>query len=47
MSGELFLRGVIKARLGRRAEGLDDLTGARTDSPLIDEEYARYGVRPS
>jgi len=46
-TGSLFLRGVIKARLGRRAEGLDDLTGARTDSPLIDEEYARYGVRPS
>lgn len=46
-AGSLYLRGAIEARLGAKAKSDDDLTGARTDSPRIDEEYANYGVRPS
>ena len=46
-AGSLYLRGAIEARLGAKAKSEDDLTGARTDSPRIDEEYACYGVRPS
>lgn len=46
-AGSLYLRGVIEARMGAKGKSDEDLTGARADSPRIDEEYERYGVRIS
>lgn len=43
-AGTLFLRGVIAQRQGTKGAA-DDLTGARTMAPRIDEEYGRYGVK--
>ena len=38
----LFLRGAVKLRLGRQAEGEADLAAARKLHPRIDAEYGRY-----
>ena len=44
-AGSLYLRAAILARRGGTdPRGPVDLAGARTISPRIDEEYARYGV---
>jgi tetratricopeptide (TPR) repeat protein len=45
MAASLFMRGVIRKRTG--AEGADaDLAAARMIWPRIDEDYARYGIKP-
>ena len=43
-AGSLFLRGVIAARQGAKPASTDDLTGARTMAPRIDEDYRPYDV---
>ena len=45
-AGSLFLRGVVERKTAR-TQSDDDLRGARIESPRIDEDYARYGVRPT
>ncbi len=44
-AGSLFLRGIIEARQGAKAASTDDLTGARMESPRIDEDYREFGVK--
>ena len=45
MAASLFMRGVIRKRTG--VEGADaDLAAARMIWPRIDEDYARYGIKP-
>lgn len=46
MPGSLYLRGIIQRRQGKAAEGDADLAAARMLSPRIDEDYARYGIKP-
>jgi tetratricopeptide (TPR) repeat protein len=46
MPASLYLRGVIRRRQGNQAEGDADLAAARMLSPRIDEDYARYGIKP-
>ncbi len=41
-----FLRGIILHRLGRKGEGDAELAAAERIRPLIDQEYARFGIRP-
>ncbi len=45
-AGSLFLRSLIRKQAGDKAGADADLAAARTISPRIDEEYARYGIRP-
>ena len=45
-AGSLYLRGVIRKKAGNAAGAADDLSGARLIEPLIDKEYARFGVTP-
>jgi tetratricopeptide (TPR) repeat protein/transglutaminase-like putative cysteine protease len=45
MAGSLFMRGVIRKKLGQPGAD-EDLAGARLISPRIDEEYAGYGITP-
>lgn len=40
----LYLRGVIKLRLGQKAEGDADIAAARKLRPKIEAEYASYGL---
>jgi hypothetical protein len=42
----LFARGVAKVRNGDQAGGDADIAAAKAIEPRIEEEYARYGVRP-
>lgn len=44
-AASLFLRGVIYSKMGDK-RAADDLAAARFMSPRIDEEYARYGLKP-
>lgn len=45
LAASLFMRGIIRKRTG--AAGADaDLAAARMISPRIDEDYARYGIKP-
>ena len=44
-SASLFLRGVIRKRAGE-ARGEEDLAEARGFAPRIDEDYAKYGIKP-
>jgi tetratricopeptide (TPR) repeat protein len=44
-AASLYMRGVIEKRTGAKGAD-DDLTAARTLSPRIDENYARYGIKP-
>lgn len=45
MAASLFMRGVIRKQTG--AQGADaDLAAARMIAPRIDEDYARYGIKP-
>ncbi len=46
LPASLYLRGVIRKRNGEAALGDADLAAARQMSPRIDEDYARYGVKP-
>lgn len=42
----LYLRGVIRKHLGDAKGSGDDLGAARMMSTRIDEDYARYGIKP-
>nr|WP_294810592.1 DUF3857 domain-containing protein [uncultured Sphingomonas sp.] len=45
LAASLFMRGVIRKQTG--AEGADaDLAAARMIWPRVDEDYARYGIKP-
>jgi tetratricopeptide (TPR) repeat protein len=44
-AASLFLRGVVRTRLGDRKAADADLAAARLLSPRIDETYARYGLK--
>ena len=46
MPASRFMRAVVLAKLDRKAEAASDLEAARRLSPRIDEEYARYGIKP-
>lgn len=45
-SSSLFMRGVIRKRAGDNAGSAADLAAARMIQPRVDEDYARYGIRP-
>lgn len=45
-AASLYGRGIAKIRLGDRAGGAADLEAARELYPLIDDEFAGYGVTP-
>lgn len=45
-SGSMFMRALTLARLGRKDDGAQDLAGARLQWPGIDDEYARFGLKP-
>ncbi len=42
----LFMRGIVRERGGDRKAAAADLAAARLLSPQVDEEYARYGIKP-
>lgn len=42
----LYLRGVIEKQQGKAGDAAADLADARLLNPQIDEEYAKYGVKP-
>lgn len=44
-AASLYLRGIVAKRMGRPG-AQEDLAAARMMWPRIDEEYARYGVKP-
>lgn len=44
-SASLYLRGVIRQRMNDKT-GDEDLAAARLMWPRIDEDYARYGIKP-
>ncbi|MDQ0251639.1 tetratricopeptide (TPR) repeat protein [Sphingomonas kyeonggiensis] len=45
MAASLFMRGVVKTKSGV-PDAADDLAAARMISPRIDEDYAKYGIKP-
>lgn len=45
-TASLYLRGMTRRRLGDAKGGDADLAAARLMSPRIDEDYARYGIKP-
>ncbi len=46
LSASLYMRGIVEERQGKAAAAAADLDAARFASPRIDEDYARYGVKP-
>jgi len=46
MAASRYLRGIVLARLDRRAESQADLAIARRLEPRIDVEYGRFGIKP-
>jgi tetratricopeptide (TPR) repeat protein len=46
MAESRFMRGVVLARMDRKAESVSDLEVARRLKPRIDEDYARFGIKP-
>jgi tetratricopeptide (TPR) repeat protein len=46
MAESRFMRGVVLARMDRKSESDADLEAARRLKPRIDQEYARYGIKP-
>lgn len=46
MSAVLFLRGIVKRRIGDEEGSNADLAAARLMYPRVDAEYARFGVTP-
>ena len=45
-AASLFMRGIVLARLNRLDDSRKDLALARRLYPRIDEDYARYGLKP-
>ena len=45
LAASLFMRGVIRKQTGA-AGGDADLAAARMIWPRVDEDYARYGIKP-
>ncbi|WP_309503117.1 MULTISPECIES: DUF3857 domain-containing protein [Sphingomonas] len=45
-AASLFMRGIVLARLNRLDDSKKDLALARRLYPRIDEDYARYGLKP-
>lgn len=45
-AGTWFGMGIAKLRLGQTEEGWADIKHARAIRPIVDEEFARYGVAP-
>jgi hypothetical protein len=43
-SSSLFLRGIIKARMGKAPAAAADIADARLIQPSIDAEFKRYGI---
>jgi tetratricopeptide (TPR) repeat protein len=43
-AASLYLRGIVLKRQGKSGDA--DLAAARLISPRIDEDYARYGIKP-
>ncbi|MBY8829608.1 DUF3857 domain-containing protein [Hephaestia mangrovi] len=46
LAASLYMRGVIRKRQGDAAKAAADLAAARLLSPQIDQDYARYGIKP-
>lgn len=46
LAASLYLRGIIHARQKRSAESRSDLATARMIAPLIDRDYAQWGIKP-
>jgi tetratricopeptide (TPR) repeat protein len=46
LASSLFMRGIVRLRLGHADEGQADLLAAREIDPSIDGIYARFGVHP-
>jgi len=44
--GSLYLRGLIERSNGDRQHAEQDLADARMISPQIEQEYARWGLKP-
>lgn len=44
-SSALYGRGIARSRLGQRRQATDDLTGALALNPMIDKDFAQYGLR--
>lgn len=42
----LYLRGIVRKRMGDAAGSEADLVAARLMSPRVDEDYARWGIKP-
>ena len=46
LSASLFMRGVIRKKQGDAKGSATDLAAARLIRPLVDQDYARYGIVP-
>lgn len=42
----MYMRGVIRKRMGDAKAAEGDLVAARMMSPQIDQNYAKYGIKP-
>ena len=42
----MYMRGVIRKRMGDAKAAEGDLAAARMMSPQIDQNYAKYGIKP-
>lgn len=46
LAGSLYMRGVIQGQQGASAKAAADLAAARLIEPQIDQDYARFGIKP-
>jgi len=46
LPASLFMRGLVRVRMGDAAAARDDLAAARAINPRVDADYARYGIKP-
>ncbi|GGB36716.1 hypothetical protein GCM10011380_27630 [Sphingomonas metalli] len=46
LPASLYLRGIVLQKQGKSAEATAALATARTIAPLIDAQYARWGIKP-
>ena len=46
LAASLYMRGVIRKRQGDTTQAAADLAAARLISPRIDDDYARFGIKP-
>lgn len=46
LAPSLYMRGIIRKRIGNAAGGAADLAAARTIMPRVDTTYARFGIAP-